>query len=640
MVLLKKILLLALVLSFALHTTAQNTTPMSERMAATILRLHPDSLHYAESIGKSARWNYENGVVLNAIENLWLRTGNGAYFKFIQKNIDAFVHEDGTIRTFDMDEFNLDNIPTGRLCLTLYQVTGKEKYKKAADKLCEQLRLQPRTVEGGFWHKKKYVNQMWLDGLYMAEPFYAEYAVLFKEEKNFDDIANQFVYMEKHSRDTKTGLLFHGWDESKKEKWANKNNGCSPMFWGRAMGWYALALVDVLDYFPENHPRRKELVSILQRLAPAILNVQDAQFGIWYNILDSAGVKGNYLEASASGMFVASLAKGVRQGFLDKKYLAAAQRGYEGMLKNFVTENADGSINLEKTVNASGLGGTPYRDGSYAYYMSEFLRQNDLKGVGPFINASIEIERAKEAHIGKGKTVLIDYFFNNEYRKGFDGQQERFHYTLNDRQNSGFYGWGSIFNQLGAQTKSLETAPSEAAFKSASVYIIVDPDTKKETDVPHFVESENIEVIKKWAEAGGTLVLMANDTGNCEIPHFNKLAEVFGIRFSDKAINFVKNDKFEQGQFLINENPILKTARKIYIKELSVLTLTNPAEAVLNQGTDIILATSKYGKGRIFAVGDPWFYNEYIDGRKLPADFDNFKAAKDLARWLLSDNGQ
>lgn len=638
MVLFKKIYLLALVLSFALHATAQNTTPMSERMAATILRLHRDSLHYAESIGKPARWNYENGVVLNAIENLWLRTGNGAYFKFIQKNIDAFVREDGTIRTFDMDEFNLDNIPTGRLCLTLYQVTGKEKYKKAADKLREQLRLQPRTLEGGFWHKKKYAYQMWLDGLYMAEPFYAEYAVLFKEEKNFDDIANQFVYMEKHSRDTKTGLLFHGWDESKKEKWANKNNGCSPMFWGRAMGWYALALVDVLDYFPEMHPRRKELVAILQRLAPAILNVQDTQSGVWYDILDSAGVKGNYLEASASSMFVASLAKGVRQGFLDKKYLTVAQRGYDGILKNFVTENADGSVNLEKTVNASGLGGTPYRDGSYAYYMSEFLRQNDLKGVGPFINASIEIECSKEASIGKSKTVFIDYFFNNEYRKGFDGQPERFHYTLNDRQNSGFYGWGSIFNQLGAQTKSLETAPSEAALKAASVYIIVDPDTKKETDAPHFVEAENIEVIKKWVKAGGTLVLMANDTGNCEIPHFNKLAEVFGIQFSDKAINFVKNDKFEQGQFLIDKNPILKTARKIYIKELSVLALTNPAESVLTQGTDVILAISKYGKGRVFAVGDPWFYNEYIDGRKLPADFDNFKAAKDLAGWLLMDN--
>ena len=643
MILKNKLFALLVFISFTITIHAQRT--YSERMTATIMRENPDSLIYIkEAKGKRAPWSYENGVVLKGIEQLWERTGNGDYLRYMQKQMDFFISEDGSVRGYDLDEYNSDHVTPGRICLTLYAVLGKEKYKKAADLMRSQLKTHPRTKEGGFWHKKIYPNQMWLDGLYMVEPFYAEYSQIFKED-NWNDIANQFVWMEKHARDAKTGLLYHGWDESKEQKWANPQTGQSPHFWDRAMGWYAMALVDVLDYFPKTHPRRAELISILQRTAEALVKVQDTE-GVWWQVMDRAGDKGNYREASGSNMFVYALAKGVRLGYLDKKYTAHAERGYAGILKHFITDNADGSVNLEKTVSVSGLGGKPYRDGSYDYYLSEKTRQNDLKGVGPFIMASVEMEIAKENSVGKGKTVLLDYFFNNEYRKGADGQEERFHYTIDDRRDSGFKLWGKTFTDFGASLLPLEIAPSVANLKNAQVYIIVDPDTKKESPNPNFIQPEHVKAIKAWVKKGGTLMLMANDTSNCEITHFNTLAKEFGIEFSNKCRNFVKNDTYPQGEFFLSENhPIFKDVKRIYVKELSVLTVKKPAEGVLfapenssdakgNTG-DVIMAVAKYGKGRVFAIGDPWIYNEYVSGRKLPNEYENLKAAKYLAEWLL-----
>ena len=233
---------------------------------------------------------------------------------------------------YDLDEYNIDHVTPGRALLTLYRVTNDEKYKKAVELIRSQLKTHPRTKEGGFWHKNIYPYQMWLDGLYMGEPFYAEYSQVFGED-NWNDIANQFVWMEKHARDPKTGLLYHGWDESSQQKWANKETGLSPHVWGRAMGWYAMALVDVLDYFPKNHPRRAELVAILNREAEAIAKYQDKD-GLWWDIVDLPGKEKNYHESSASAMFVYALAKGVRQGNLPEKYLTTAQKGWAGIKKN------------------------------------------------------------------------------------------------------------------------------------------------------------------------------------------------------------------------------------------------------------------------------------------------------------------
>ena len=350
-----------------------------------------------------SKWTYDHGLVLKGIERVYTATHDKQYLTYIKESMDHFVADDGSIRTYSLDAYNLDNILPGRNLLFLYKTTGQEKYRKAAALLREQLKTHPRTSEGGFWHKKIYPSQMWLDGLFMGEPFYAEYAVTFREDAAFDDIARQFILMERHSRDDKTGLLYHGWDESKQQRWANPTTGRSPNFWGRAMGWYAMALVETLDYFPQKHPQRAELIAILNRLAVAVAKYQEPHSGLWYQVLDKAGEKGNYLESSAACMFVYALAKGVRNGYLPASYMKVAERGYQGILKQFVKYDAGGRLNLEGTVGVAGLGGNPYRDGSYEYYIGEKVVTNDPKGIGAFLLAATEMETAGKTDRARGK---------------------------------------------------------------------------------------------------------------------------------------------------------------------------------------------------------------------------------------------
>ncbi|MBC6992063.1 glycoside hydrolase family 88 protein [Hymenobacter sp. BT491] len=616
--------------------------PMSQRMADAFISWHPDSIMIGTR--KTVRWDYEQGLMLKALERVWNRTGDGKYFTYITKDLDLFVQPDGTIRTYKLEDYNLDNLTTGHALLTLSQVSlpGNEKYQKAAQLLRKQLDGQPRTKAGGFWHKKIYPNQMWLDGLYMAEPFYAEYSKVFNQPQGFDDVAKQFALVEKNLVDPKTGLMYHGYDESREQKWANKQTGQSPNFWDRGMGWYAMALVDVLDYFPANHPQRAQLIKDVQRLAPVLAKYQDPKTGTWSLVVDQAMRKGNYAEASGSSMFVYMLAKGVRMGYLDKKYMAVAQKGYDGLLKTFVATEADGGLAFNGTVSVGGLGGTPYRDGSFEYYLSEPLRKNDLKGVGPFILASTEMEIAAEQGVGKGKTVAVDNYFNHEVRKNpLSGQEETWHYTWDERTHGGFYFWGSQFRELGAKTVMVPTAPTAASLKGVDVYIIVDPDSKKESPKPNFVQAADVKAVSDWVKAGGTLVLMANDTSNCEIPHFNELAKAFGMSFVPKSLNMVQGNQFEQGRVDIPAgNAIFKNTKAAYIKELAPISTQGTAKALVSKGSDIIMATAKVGKGTVFAVGDPWLYNEYTDGRKIPAVYQNFNAGKDLATWLLQQTGK
>lgn len=340
------------------------------------------------------RFQYELGVFLRGIELVWKATGDKSYFDYIKFKVERHVMDNGTIAgNYNFTEFTLDNILTGRLLLTLYRQTGEMKYRTAAKTLREQLRQQPRTREGGFWHKLVYPYQMWLDGLYMAEPFYAEYGTLFHEPKEFNDIASQFIIMEKHSRDSKSGLLYHGYDESRAQNWSDPKTGRSPSFWGRAMGWYFMAIVDTLEYFPKHHPKRAHLLAITHRLAIVLKEVQDSKSGLWWQVLDKPYKKGNYLESSASAMFVYSYAKGVRKGYLPKMYLSVAQKGYVGIVSNFVVETADMGVNYTRIASVGGLGGTPYRNGTFEYYISEPIATNDPKGVGPFMMCSVEMAR-------------------------------------------------------------------------------------------------------------------------------------------------------------------------------------------------------------------------------------------------------
>lgn len=341
----------------------------------------------------SRRWHYEPGVALLAIKQVWQETGQQRYFDFVKRNIDEFVLPNGSIRTYRLDEYNLDQINEGKLLFTLYDATGDERYKKAAHLLRDQLRTHPRTSEGGFWHKQIYPHQMWLDGIYMASPFYVEFSRRFDEPMGFDDVVHQIILMEQHNRDPRTGLLYHGWDESKSQKWANPETGCSPSFWGRAIGWYAMAIPDVLDHLPEDHPLGDRLIEIFRTTMAAVARVQDPSSGAWYQVLDQGGRSGNYLESSASCMLVYAFAKGVSRGYLERDYLEVARRGYDGILEQFVTVDRDGLAHLGGICAVAGLGGTPYRDGSFEYYVGEKVIADEYKGVGPFIMASVEMEK-------------------------------------------------------------------------------------------------------------------------------------------------------------------------------------------------------------------------------------------------------
>ena len=338
-----------------------------------------------------AKWRYTTGLFLSSLLDLWQGTGESKYFDYVKQTIDSFIEEEGTIKTYKRDDFNLDKINSGKVLLRLYQITNHEKYKKAADILYRQLLMQPRTSEGGFWHKKRYPWQMWLDGIYMSGPFYAHYGMMFGKADAFDDVIKQIKLIDIHTRDAKTGLRYHGWDESNKQDWADPVTGCSPHFWGRALGWFSMALVDVLDYIPETHQNHSQILYILNDLLKTIKKYQDDS-GLWYQIIDLNERSGNYLETSCSAMFVYATAKALNEGYIDQSFQQVALKGYHGIISKKIVAD-DKGISLTGICSVAGLGGDPYRDGSFQYYISEPIVANDLKGVGPFIMAGLQMEK-------------------------------------------------------------------------------------------------------------------------------------------------------------------------------------------------------------------------------------------------------
>lgn len=365
-------------------------TPMSAKFADSEISRHPDVY---------GSWDYVTGTVLVGFEMVWRQTGDKKYFDYIKTTVDKVLDENGKLLDYHMEEYNIDEIAEGRLLLMLYKETGEEKYKIAADAVRKQFEKHPRTTEGGFFHKAIYPSQMWLDGLYMGSPFYAEYSAMFKKTKDFDDITNQFLLIDKYLYDENTGLFFHAWDESKKMFWADKETGLSPNFWSRGMGWYAMALVDVLDALPENHKDRAAMVNILNKMAKGLKKYQDKETGLWWQVTDQGERFGNYLEGSGSSMFVYALAKGVRLNLIDKAYYEVAKKGYDGLLKYLVFEDGMGRQNLTRICRSAGVGGNysrKTRDGSFEYYCyMEPIIPNDGKGTGPFLMACVEIEMAE-----------------------------------------------------------------------------------------------------------------------------------------------------------------------------------------------------------------------------------------------------
>ncbi len=627
------VLVLTATVAGTLAVAAPDELPWSQRAANAAIARWP-AVDNVPPLGKP-NWNYELGALLEGMDAMWLNTADGRYFNYIKNSVDRFVSPDGSIHTYRSDAQELDSILLGRQLLLLYGVTQDKKYLTAANLLVDQLETQPRAPSGGYWHKQRYPNQMWLDGLYMAEPFRAEYSRLSHRNQDFADITHQFALIEEHARDPKTGLLYHGWDESKQQRWANKTTGDSPQFWGRGMGWYMMALVDTIGYYPDNDPGKKQLIGYLQRDAATLVKYQDPSSGIWYEVLDKRESPGNYPESSASCMFVYALAKGVRRGYLPETFLSSAERGYHGILSHFIKTDGN-DVSLTGTVSVGGLGGEPYRDGSYAYYLSEKVVTNDPKGIGPFLLASVEMENAANARLGRGKTVLMDGWFNSQKRIDAFGHEVLFHYKWNTQDDPGYSMVGRIFRNFGIATKVLDAEPIAENLRGAQIYIIVSPDNEAKNPHPNYANSKDAEQIAQWVKAGGVLAIMQNDTSFADLDHFNVIAEKFGMYFNSVLRKHVIGTHWEQGKIVLDgRGPVFHHPHTIYVKDVCTISLKPSAKPVMTEDGDVLMATAKYGKGTVIAFVDPWLYNEYADGRKLPAEFQNYAAGVEFVRWLV-----
>ncbi|WP_167604954.1 glycoside hydrolase family 88/105 protein [Maribellus sediminis] len=374
-------------------TPQQQTNDSKELYWAT--RFADATMHRADSLiyymRDEPKFEYDFSLLADAIYSL--RKVDPKYGKYMKDYIDYFLHDDGKIDTYKTSDYNIDRVRPGNCMISLYEDYGDEKYKLGIETLVNQMEGQPRTNSGGFWHKKIYPYQMWLDGLYMAEPFLVRYATVFDQPEWYDEATFQLEEVYKHTLDSATGLVYHAWDESKQERWCQPETGQSKHFWSRGTGWYMMALVDVLEYLPENHPERAKLIRILNDLSTALIKVQDPETGLWYQVLDMGGREGNYLEASGSAMIIYAFAKGAKMELLDQNYLETANTCFDSLIKNLVTEGDDGYPNLNNTVGSCGLGGNPYREADYNYYITEKKVVNDSKGVGPLILAAVELNK-------------------------------------------------------------------------------------------------------------------------------------------------------------------------------------------------------------------------------------------------------
>lgn len=417
--------------------------PWSVRMVESEMIRCPES--WQLDFQPKLKWDYCHGLELQAMLDVYDTYGDRKIFDYALAYADTMIHNDGSIETYKLHEYNIDRLNSGKFLFRIYEQTKDEKYKKAIDLLRSQLDTHPRNDDGGFWHKKVYPNQMWLDGLYMGAPFYAEYAFRNNRAQDYPDIVNQFITVARHTYDPKNGLYRHACDVSRKERWADPVTGQSQHSWGRAMGWYAMAFVDALDFIPKHEAGRDSMLVILNNIAEQVKRIQDPKTGLWYQVLDKSGEEGNYLESSCSTMFVYALFKAVRKGYIDKSYLKVALKGYKGILDNFIEVDKDGVVTITRACAVAGLGGKNYRMGDYTYYINETIRNNDPKAVGPFIMASLEWERLQVPLSAQNQwkdTIVVARDGTGDYRtltEAMEGIRAFMDYKVTVKIKNGIY---------------------------------------------------------------------------------------------------------------------------------------------------------------------------------------------------------
>ncbi len=366
--------------------------PWYIRMADSEMQRYPES--WMVDFSEKIKWNYTHGLEMLAMIQASEKSGDEKYYRYAEAYADTMVNDDGTIKTYQLERYNIDHINPGKILFPIYDKSENPKYLKALQLLRSQMETHPRISNGGFWHKQIYPHQVWLDGLYMAGPFLAEYGKRFNEPALFDEAALQLITAWDDLIDEESGLLYHGWDESRQQRWADPVTGRSPHFWSRSIGWYMMAMVDVLDHLPEEHPQRAAIIERLNRIATAVERYRDPATGMWYQVTNLGEREGNYLESSGSIMFIYSWVKGAQKGYLPDAFLQKGAEAYDQFLEQFIRENEDGTISVTDVCSVAGLGGEKrYRDGSFEYYISEPIRDDDPKAVGPFIMTSILLER-------------------------------------------------------------------------------------------------------------------------------------------------------------------------------------------------------------------------------------------------------
>lgn len=344
-------------------------------------------------LGKKPAWNYIDGCMITALLCASEITGEKKYFDFAENFIDYYVFDDGTIRGYSKEKFNLDDVNEGKVLFELYAKTGKEKYKKAIFLLESQLDEQPRTETGNFWHKMIYPNQIWLDGLYMGQVFSALFKKYFGN-KDYSDVINQYKNVRRLMFDEKKRLYYHGCDCSKKAFWADKETGCSKNFWLRSIGWFCISLIDIIEFIDDENAK-SELEKIFAEAVEGISQYADKDTAMYYQVVDKGGEAGNYLETSGSSMIAYAMMKGARLGVLDKKFAEAGRKTFDGICQKYLSISENGDLNLGGICLVAGLGpeDNPRRDGSYEYYISEPVVENDAKGVAPFVLCYTEVKR-------------------------------------------------------------------------------------------------------------------------------------------------------------------------------------------------------------------------------------------------------
>lgn len=384
-----KILLLFSIFSLSVFA-GENYLDFARKLAQDEMQRFPELWRCDDN--PQPKWEYTPTLMARAFVELYTATGDTIYLRYAEAFADVFIGEDGSILTYKQSIYNMDRVQGGNYLILLNAVAPRPQYRIAIETLRRQFDGQPRTSEGGFWHKQVYPYQMWLDGLFTGTTFYARYAAENREQRteNWSDIAKQFLVVDRHTRKA-NGLNTHGWDESREMAWSNPETGCSAETWGRAEGWYVMALVDVLELMPRDHKDRAALVAILQRVITALEQVQDSKTGLWYQVPDRGGEKGNYIESTCSAMYCYAMAKGARIGVLPGVYTKKAIRVLQNIRRHQMRMEPDGSLSLTNCCAVAGLGGKPYRSGTYDYYIHERIRDNDPKGIAVLILTAIEL---------------------------------------------------------------------------------------------------------------------------------------------------------------------------------------------------------------------------------------------------------